>query len=165
MPGAWGLGSRPSWLLLRATFAYVRAPKLRLHRQALARVLTGDMMIGRITEHFFLPTEDRVPELPTGCIACYRNSNAQMCEPETEEHLLFDCCATSRFCLKLWSALTESESRLLLHNPPGSRLEALITSDRLEMWNTLGKVFFKIWCRPQQAWRAHHADKKWTHTG
>ena len=52
------------------------APKLRLHRQALARMLTGDMMIGGITRHYFLPTADRVPGLPTGCVTCYKSSGA-----------------------------------------------------------------------------------------
>jgi hypothetical protein len=141
------------------------APKLRLHRQALARMLTGDMMIGRITRHYFLPTADRVPGLPTGCVTCYKSSGAIVREPESEEHLLFDCCTTSRFRSKIWSALTESEAQRLLRNPPGSRLEALLSSNRLELWNTLGEVFFKIWCRPQQAWRAHHADRNWKHTG
>ena len=83
---------------------------------------------------------------------------------EDEEHLLFDCCSTSRLRLRMWSALTEEEAHLILHSPPGRRLEALLMSERKMIWDTLGEVFFEVWCRPQQAWRQFRAKRKWAHT-
>ena len=142
----------------------MQAPRNRLHRQALARALTGDLMIGRITKHFFLSAEERIPGLPQGCVACYRASASQPRVCEDEEHLLFDCCSTSRLRPRLWSALTEDEARRVHHAPPGSRLEVLITINRLTLWDTLGELFFRIWSRPQQAWCHFRAKEKRQHT-
>ena len=52
----------------------------------------------------------------------------------------------------------------MLHDLPGSRLEVLITINRLTLWDTLGELFFRIWSRPQQAWRHFRAKEKWQHT-
>ena len=156
-----GLVSRHSPFQLHVI---LQAPRNRLHRQALARVLTGDLMIGRITKHFFLPAEERVPGFPQGCVACYRASGSQTRTCEDEEHLLFDCCSTSRLRHRLWSALSEDEARNVLHAPPGCRLEVLLATNRLILWETLGEVFFRIWSRPQQAWRLFRAKEKWQHT-
>ena len=83
---------------------------------------------------------------------------------EDEEHLLFDCCSTSRLRPRLWSALSEDEARSVLHAPPGSRLDVLLATNRLMLWETIGELFFRIWSRPQQAWRNYRAKEKWQHT-
>ena len=119
-------------------------------------------MIGRIHKHFFLRPVERVPGLASGCIACYAHNGAR--EIEDEEHLLFRCCTTSRLRTRLWAALTESEAQICAAVPPGKKLEALIMSERIELWQALAEVFFRIWCRPSQAWRRHQANRQWRHT-
>lgn len=100
-------------------------------------------MTGRINKHFFLRPEERVPGLASGCIACYEHHGARVVEDE--EHLLFHCCTTSRLRPRLWAALTESEAQQCVAVPPGKKLEALIRVERIELWQALAELFFRIW--------------------
>ena len=72
-------------------------PYRRSHRQALAKFLCGDLMLGRITKHWYC-REQRVNGMPEGCIDCFREKNSRVIE--SEEHLIFDCVTTRE--IRVW---------------------------------------------------------------
>ena len=62
-------------------------PYKRSHRQALAKFMCRDLMIGRITRHWYCKGQ-RVNGMEVGCIDCYKEKNLKV--EESEEHLIFD---------------------------------------------------------------------------
>jgi len=128
-------------------------PYKRSYRQALAKLLTGDMMIGRITKHWFLKPQDRVPGLPGGCIECYKHRNTSVIE--SEEHLVFDCISTKKYRAYFWKSLSEQDAHRCWNRSQLSRFETLVSTDNLATWALLGGISYKIWSRPCQAWRKH----------
>ena len=128
-------------------------PYKRSYRQALAKLLTGDMMLGRITKHWFLKAVDQVPGLPGGCMECYKHSSIGVLE--SEEHLIFDCVSTKKYRTYFWKSLPEQDAYRCWNRSPLTRLETLVSTDSLVTWALLGEISYKIWSRPCQAWRKH----------
>ena len=111
-------------------------PHKRTHRQSLAKLLCGDMMIGRITQHWFC-RKLRVPGLPTGCIDCYREKGIKVIE--CEEHLIFDCVTTREMRVWFWKNIPETDARRCWSRAHANRLEALIATKNLQTWALLGE--------------------------
>ena len=127
-------------------------PSTRLHRQSLARLLAGDLMIARITKNWYA-REARIAEHPDSCIDCYAESG--QCLQESEARLLFECVTTSHL---------RTHSQLGTHSHSEGKLRIVLSSDVLDVWRTFGEVAYRIWCRPRQAWRRAHIRTEWNHT-
>ena len=127
-------------------------PYKRSYRQALAKFLCGDLMIGRITKHWYC-RDKRVPGMPAGCIDCYKEKNIKVIE--SEEHLIFDCVTTKVYRKWFWKHLSEADASRCFSRTYSNRLESLFASTNKETWALLGEYAYKIWCRPCQAWRKH----------
>ena len=54
-------------------------PYKRSYRQALVKFLCGDLMIGRITKHWYCK-DKRVPGMSAGCIDCFKEKNVKVIE-------------------------------------------------------------------------------------
>ena len=127
-------------------------PYKRSYRQALAKFLCGDLMIGRITKHWYC-RDQRVNGMSAGCIDCFKEKNLKV--EESEEHLIFDCVTTKKCRKWFWKHINEADAYRCFSRAYPNRLEALFATQNKETWALLGEYAYKIWCRPCQAWRRH----------
>ena len=138
-----------------SSFSYrliLSQPYSRSHRQALAKLLTGELMVGRVTKHFYCKKQ-RVPGAPEACIDCYRAHNIIV--EDSEEHLVFDCITTRHIRRWFWRAIPPDDACRLFNRTLSTCLEALFATEHGESWAIIGEPAHKVWCRPIQAWRRH----------
>ena len=84
-------------------------PYKRSYRQALAKLLCGDLMIGRITKHWYCRGQ-RVSGMPAGCIDCFKENNLKV--DESEEHWIFDCVITKMYRKWFWKHISEEDAHI-----------------------------------------------------
>ena len=87
-------------------------PYKRSHRQALAKFMCGDLMIGRITGHWYCKDQG-VKGMAGGCIDCFKGKNLKV--EESEEHLIFDCVTTKRYRRWFLEHISEDGAYILEH--------------------------------------------------
>ena len=110
--------------------------------------LCGDLLIARITKNWYA-TETRIAGHPDSCIDCYTETG--QCLQESEAHLLFECVTTRHLHRKLLPAVNFADTATA-----DEKLRTVLSSDVLKVWNILGELAYRIWCRPRQAWRRAH---------
>ena len=111
-------------------------PATRLHRQSLARLLAGDLMIARITKNWYA-TETIIAEYPDNCIDCHKESG--QCLQESETHLLFECVTTRHLHRKLLPVVNFADTATA-----DEKLRTVLSSDVLKVWNILGELAYRI---------------------
>ena len=131
-------------------------PSTRLHRQSLARLLAGDLMIARITKNWYA-REARIAEHPDSCIDCHAELGQSF--QESEAHLLFECVTTRHLHQKFLQVVKFEHTATA-----EEKLRIVLSSDILDVWRIFGEVAYRIWCRPRQAWRRAHIRTEWNHT-
>ena len=83
----------------------------------------------------------------------------RLCLQESEAHLLFECVTTRHLHRKLLPVVNFADTATA-----DEKLRTVLSSDILKVWNILGELAERIWCRPRQAWRRAHIRTTWNPT-